>query len=185
MGSVSIVAALLGWSKLPTWLQELILILVLCALAAGAVWYWHHRTLETGITQGIAQVRQADADATKKVMADAAKQSAENVAVANQAAQDAQNEITQLHLYMDAHSHDADSLCQQTTNDRSSGMPESGPAVAGTTRSRPTAPVVQSVPTGNPINPKPTQRQLLRALAAVADTQSATLREFQTRASPP
>src|SRR6185312_8495714 len=73
-GSVdlSILAALLGWTKLPPWALELIVI----GLVAGGIWYWHHATLERGIAQGVAKQVTADDAATAKVKEKAARDTA-------------------------------------------------------------------------------------------------------------
>lgn len=171
---MSIIATLLGWSKLPQWALELI---VIGAIAGGLLWY-HHHVYETGIS---AQ-QHADSIASAKVEAQAA--------AATQAAQDAANkaqesyhaEVTRNAALAASHPLPAVRLCVNT--DSGPGVSEAGASFPGTQSARAPTGSVQRVPAGDhPIrsNEPADIGPMLSALAGRADEVSAELREFQGR----
>lgn len=178
---MSILAALFGFTRLPPWLIELVVILGL-----GLSGYVYHRhVIHVAIATGISQQQAADRDATHDLNAETDKQSALNLALATKAAADANEELDAIKRYVASHAR-AGSVCQQpATYPRSQVVPEGGSAHAGKAGAGPSPAVVQPVQPGDPGSPGRSQRELLTALAAVSDTVSAALREEQTIRSHP
>lgn len=156
------IAALLGWTKLPQWAMDL---LALAAVALG-VWYWHHSAVEAGVKQEIAAVQ-----------AESAKQTAALNAKINVAEHAHDEELANLRAYRDANPITPVSLCLSATPaavrpaNTDQGHPSAAPAI------------VQSVPAGDrsggAAQAGPDIGPLLDALAARADAVSAELRSRQ------
>ncbi|MGH9724567.1 MAG: hypothetical protein ACRD41_05825 [Candidatus Acidiferrales bacterium] len=170
---MSIIATLLGWSKLPQWALELAVIGVLVAGFA----YYHHRVYETGIT---AQ-QQADTKASAKVEAQAKAQTIAAQNAANAAEEAYRAEINRLAAAQQPIQ--PVFLCDNA-HAGNSGVPGAGAAEPRNARSSAGAGSVPRVSdrdsglrprAGNDIS------GLLGAWAQKADALSATIREFQSR----
>ena len=179
---MSIIAALFGWTKLPTWVQELIAILLLAAAASGAVAIWAHKEAAKGITEQ----KQADDAASKILIAKAAQETAALQAKATQAEHSHDQELADLQAYRAAHP-DTDGgvrLCIDT-HQSNSGVRPAGASIAGNETASATPGSLQQVPSGDHSGGAQTVGPdifgMLDALAGRADKVSAALREFQSR----
>jgi hypothetical protein len=170
------IAAVLGWTKLPQWALELILI----AAVAGGVWYWQHHL----IAEGVDKQKAADAIERKALEADTAKLTAQLQAKASTAEQAYDKERNANLEYQQSHPSRPVRLCLSTDN---SGkiLPQAGATIAGNATAGTPTPNVSEVPSGNSGGGAgtagPDISGMLSLLASRADDVSATLREFQTR----
>lgn len=160
------IAAILGWTKLPQWALELIAL----ALAAGGVWLWHYETYQSGVRAEVAKVEAIQAKVTASL-----------TAKANTAEHSHDSELNDLRTYRDQHPTADVRLCvptpsvqaPQTVTQRGSAAPSTGS--------------LQPVPAGDSgvrAEPGPNISGLLEALAARADQVTAQARELQSRNSP-
>jgi hypothetical protein len=160
------IAALLGWTKLPQWAIELIAL----ALAAGGVWLWHYETYQSGVKAEVA-----------KVEATQAKVTAALTAKANTAEHSHDQELNDLRTYRAADPVQPVRLCLPTPGLQATPAKlDSGTAVAS-------AGVVQPVPSGDTgvrAGAGPDISGLLETLAARADQITAQARELQSRDTP-
>jgi|GEM_PF-6293939 len=162
------IAVLLGWSKLPQWAMELIVI----AIVAGGVWYWQHERFESGIQEQ----QLADASARQKLAEDTAKQTALLQIQANVASTAYENEHKANVDYQ--FSHPVVGVC--LTPSGRSGVPKASSSKPGNVDSRPATANLPTVPGGD-IKSNATVNDLLKNLAMRCDDVSAVLREYQTR----
>lgn len=173
--SLSLIGKLLGWTGLPQWALELIVV----GAIAGGIWYWHHEAIE----QGIADQRAADALATQALEKDTAKQTAALQARATTAEQAYDKERSDHQNYIDSHPPLPVRLC--IANHSGALVPPSGTLKPGATDTSAGTAGVQSVPGGDSSGGAgtagPDISAMLSALGTAADTVSATLREFQQR----
>jgi hypothetical protein len=169
---MSIILKLLGWSGLPSWALEL---LVMGALAGGIL-YWDHLKIQEGVTRQ----RTEDNVALQKLRQDAAKQSQ----VLLERAQKAEGQYAQEHQdsadYRATHPLlGAEQLCNNPHggSPHLSAVPTLHPGDAASPAAAPVGPAVSG-----PDPQRPDDRlQLLSALGALCDDQSAVIREFQQR----
>lgn len=160
------IAALLGWTKLPQWALELLAL----AAVASSVWLWHHETYESGVKAEVALVEAANAKTTAAL-----------TAKATAAEHSHDQELTDLRAYRATSPVQPVRLCLSTA--RLQATPAQ--PVSGTTA--PAAGVVQPVPardTGVRAGAGPDIGGLLEALAARADQVAAQARELQSRNTP-
>jgi len=181
---LSILAALLGWTKLPPWALELIVI----GLVAGGIWYWHHATLERGIAQGVAKQVTADDAATAKVKEKAARDTAALRARGEAAEKAYAQAQLDLQAYRSAHPVGPvvlGGVCNDASHDSGPGLSGTPPAQSGNESSRPNPGPVQPVRAGTrAVGPVRAGRDLgpmLDAFALAADRLSDELREYQSR----
>ncbi len=166
------IAALLGWTKLPQWALELGVIAAL-AIAFGL---YHHHVLE----QGIRAQQTADRRASAKVEAKAAAATEAAQAAANAAEESYREEIAR---NLAARPLGSVLLCDNAHRG-SRSMSEGSSAYPGNARTGSSPGSISGVPSGD--SGLRTQRAhdisgLLGAWAQAADGVSATLREFQGR----
>lgn len=161
------IAAILGWTKLPQWALELIAL----ALVGGAVWYSYHYVYENGVADEVARVK---AQAAKDTIALQEK--------ANTAEHSHDNEILALQQYRTSHPEQPVRLCiSHPVRPASPTQPRAESPAAG-------AAVVQPVPGGDSgvraDGDSPDISGMLSALAASSDTTLATARECEARIKP-
>lgn len=168
------IATLFGWTKLPQWALELIVI----AAVAGGIFYWQHHE----INKGIALQKAADDAASQPLLRQAAEETATLKSKATMAEQTHAKEIAELtnrpdpnkpvRLCLDPHGSGQGVRPASAANSGNKGA--STPAIS-----------VQPVPDGNPASGAgragPDIEPMLTALAARADELSAELREVQAR----
>jgi len=170
------IAMLLGWTKLPQWALELIVIAaVALAVAAGM----HHL-----IDVGIERQRAADAVATDKLKAATAAKTAELQARATTAEQAYEKEVNDNIAYNSSHPVQPVRLCL-AANASGGFMPKAGATHPGDASASTPAANLQPVPAGNSGSGAgaagPDIAHLLDLLAGKADDISAALREYQNR----
>jgi hypothetical protein len=168
------IATLLGWTKLPQWALELIVI----AIVAGGVWYWQHERYEAGIS---AQVL-ADAKARDALIA---ATNAQTVALQTKAtlAEQAYDKERQSNIdYQRDNPIEPVRLCIAAKGG-GSHMPKTSVANPGNAATGAAAGNVLSVPSGDNSGGTgasgPDISGLLGLLAAKGDDVSGVLREFQ------
>lgn len=170
------IATLLGWTKLPQWALELIVI----AIVAGGIWYWQHSLIE----KGVIEQRIADAAASNKLNADTAKQTANLQARATLAEQAYDKERQDHQVYLDSHPLQPVRLCISTAVGRALVSAASAPH-SGNEGTGAAAPTLHDLPSGNSSGGAsaagPDISPMLELLAGAADKVSAELREFQKR----
>jgi hypothetical protein len=170
------IAAILGWTKLPQWALELIVV----AAVAGGIWYWQHHLVQEGINTQ----RAADAIATRQLEAATAQKTADLQAQATAAKEAYEKEHFDNLNYRDSHPLQPVRLCIATSHS-GSVMPQTGVAHSGNASSGTAAANVPAVPDGNSGGGAgaagPDISELLGLLAAKADNVSAVLREYQKR----
>lgn len=168
------IATLLGWTKLPQWALELIVI----AIVAGGVWYWQHERFEAGIS---AQVL-ADAKARDALIAATNKQTADLQAKATMAEQAYDKEHQSNIEYQRDNPIEPVRLCIATQSG-GSHLPKGSSANVGNAKTGTAAGDVLAVPQGNNRSRSgasgPDISGMLNLLAAKADDVSGVLREFQ------
>jgi len=169
------IATLLAWTGLPTWLSEMLVILVLAGGSALGVHLWE-RSL---IRDGIVQQQQADDKALQQFKAAADKitqQLRERAEAAEKAyAQERADSID----YQAQHPiTTADQLCHPYGGN--GHLPPSTGSHAGDARPGPATEPIQHLPPGDPSVSRD-RLQMLSVLAARADSMSAQLRLWQTR----
>ena len=171
----SLIAKLLGWTKMPQWALELIVIGVI----AASIWYWHYSTFESGVAQQVAK----DNAASDRVKADAALATQKLQAKADTAEHAHADEIAHLKDLV-AGSIDPVRLCV-APHTRSSGVPSAGGQIPGAEASGAATPGVQPVSIGDIGLQQESEGRdigpMLRAFGAAADSVSADLREYQNR----
>ena len=157
------IAALLGWTKLPQWAIELIAL----ALVGGAILLWHHETFEAGVKQEVARVELQNAKTTATLTAKA------NTAETLHA-----DENKDLDAFRSAHPIEPVRLCVPTPSLQTPAIIKvSSSAVA-------TGADVQPVPAGDSgVRQEPGRdiSELLDLLAGRADKVTAQARELQGR----
>jgi hypothetical protein len=161
-----VIAALLGWTKLPQWALELLAL----AAVAGGVWLWHYETYQSGVKAEVA-----------KVEAQQAKTTAIMTAKATAAEHSHDQELNDLRDYRAAHPELSVRLCVPTARLQAT------PAVAVSVSTAAAPGVVQPVPAGDTgvrAGQGPGIFGLLDALAARADQVTAQARELQSRDTP-
>lgn len=172
---MSIISALLGWTGLPTWLTELLAILIILG-GAGIWWKIHdHRLIQEGVAKEIAIETQESA----RIQRAADLQTQINLTRAKQAeaARDASEQA--LTQYRASHPDlNLSELCKPSGS--SAGVRQGRPRLAGNVEPSPAAGVVQPLPQADRGQPDD-RRLLLEALAGMADSTSNTLREYQAR----
>ena len=170
------IAALLGWTKLPQWALELIIV----AVVAGGVWYWQHHLID----EGVKKQQTADAVALQKLKTENDQKSAELQAKATMAEQAYDKEHTDSLEYQRTHPIGAVRLCLVANNGHSA-VPQGkaqDPGNAGTGAGTADVPKVPSGDSsGGAGEAGPDISKLLGLLAVKADTVSSTLREYQSR----
>ena len=170
------ITALLGWTKFPQWLLELIAI----AAVAGGIWYWQHARFE----QGIATQQAADAAQRQQLEADTIKKTAELQTKATLAEQAYDKERNDNAAYIGGHPIQPVRLCIAADNSRPI-VPAAGASHSGNESPRSGAAAIQPLPSGDSGGGSraaaPDIGNLLELLAARADDVSASLREFQNR----
>lgn len=171
------IAMLFGWTKLPQWAMELILIGL---LGLGFAIY-HRAVIEKGIAEQVA----IDNAATIKLQNDTKVQTAALKAQADTAEHAHDNELSELAAYRSAHPQQPVRLCLDAAHDRGTILPGStgidisheGLGAAGIS--------IQHVPDGDSGirtgGAGPDIASMLGALAGSADQVSAELREYQAR----
>lgn len=168
----AIIAKLLGWTKAPQWLLELILVVAVI----GAVWFWNHSVYESGIE---AQ-RAADAKATLAATVAANRETDRQRHRAEVAEKANADEHTALVDYQRDH-HSSVRLCNAPV--ATAGVPAAGASAAPAAGA--SAAGVQQVPGRDSGAGQGAEGRdiggLLDALAGRADEISADLREYQTR----
>ncbi|HKS75841.1 MAG TPA: hypothetical protein VJQ82_21695 [Terriglobales bacterium] len=167
---MSILAAIFGWTKLPQWALELLVI----AGLAGGFWMYHRHVYDTGIRAQQA----ADAKATAPLLkaADIQTQAWKNRATTAEAAH--AKDQSELALYRAARPI-VYRVCFDA-HDSGIGMPEASALVAGAQSAPAAATLGEPVPAGNTVVSED-RGPLLDAFAALFDTQDDTLRELQAR----
>jgi hypothetical protein len=170
------IAAVLGWTKLPQWALELIVI----AAVAGGILYWQHHE----INKGIALQKAADDKASAPLIQQAKAETAELRVKATMAEQTHAKEMADLQNLTGSHANQPVRLCI----DSHAGGQGVRPASTGDQGNRSTGSVtasVQPMPNGNSESGAgrdgPDIEPMLTALGAAADKVSAELRELQSR----
>jgi hypothetical protein len=168
------IAALLGWTKLPQWALELIII----AIVAGGVWYWQHERFEAGIAAQVAK----DTAQTNKIKLETAAETADLKARATTAEQAYDKEQTDNANYRSQHSQSV-RLCAQPTVRPI--VPATGGINSGNATTGSSSADVSKMSDGNSGSGAgqagPDIGSLLGLLAAKADNVSGVLREYQAR----
>jgi hypothetical protein len=170
------IAAILGWTKLPQWALELIVI----AGVAGGIWFWQHHL----IAEGVAQQKGADAIELQNLKVENDKKSADLQARATTAENARDKEVQDNANFRSSHPDQPVRLCL-ATNQGSGTVPKAtgqnpGNATAGSASANvPTVHAGDS--SGGPGAAGPDIGSLLGLLAEKADDVSSTLREFQSR----
>lgn len=170
------ITALLGWTKLPQWVLELIIV---AAVAIG-IWYWQHHL----IAEGVAKQQAADTVASDKLKAKTARDTANLLAKATIAEQAYDKERADNQSYRDSHPLQPVRLCISTAVGRAlvsaASQPHPGNEGAGAATSN-----LHDLPSGNSSGGAsaagPDISALLGLLASKGDSVSAELREFQKR----
>jgi hypothetical protein len=170
------IATLLGWTKLPQWALELIII----AAVAGGIWYWQHHL----IAEGIAQQKGADAIELQKLKTENDKKSADLQARATTAENARDKEVQDNADFRSTHPMQPVRLCL-STNQGHSAVPQTTGQNSGDVAAGASSANVSTLPGGNssggPGATGPDISSLLSLLAEKADNVSSTLREFQSR----
>jgi len=174
---MSLLAKLLGWTGLPTWALEVILVLVV----AGGVWVYHEHVVSKLISAGRAQQQADDLKALDALKTDRDKQQELIQARAEEAQHAYEQEQADLRAYRITHPDGPpNKLCINTPYRGSPDLHGASAANRGAAASSAPTPVLQPLPQAN-TGSGPDRRRLLDDLAAMADTLSATLRESQHR----
>lgn len=172
---MSIILKLLGWTGFPTWALELG---VMVGIGAGVL-YWDHLKIQ----EGVHRQQTADNVALQKLRQDAVKQSQALL----DRAQKAEGQYAQEHQdsadYRATHPLlGAEQLCN-APHGGSPHLPPGSTPKPGDAATPTPVPVVPAVP--GPDSQRSDDRlQLLSALAALCDDQSALIRELQKRDNP-
>lgn len=177
------IAALFAWfggSKVPQWLQDLLIILLVILIVAGGTWYYGHVHYEAGVA---AQIAKDTAERTQ-IIADNDKKTAELQARATTAEKAYDDERNQTANFNAANPLEPIRLCN-TTAVGTGHLSNPGSPLRGAKSASPAAAGIQQMPTGNSsLRDESGGRDisgLLEALAESADAVSASLREFQNR----
>lgn len=170
------IGALLGWTGLPSWLQELIAVAVGALAVGGAVLLYEHHVFETGVQAQ--EAKDASALAQAQQLADAQTLALQKQASAAHDAYLTEKANNNALLTALASQPDASELCKPT-QDHSPVPGASAPAsgVAGAPAS--SGPLPQ-MPEGGTLSADDRIRMLL-ILASRADDLSAQVRELQSR----
>jgi hypothetical protein len=170
------ITAILGWTKLPQWALELIVI----ALVAGGIWYWQHSLVEKGIAEQVA----LDTIASDKLKAETTRLTAELQIKATTAEQAYDKERADNQSYRDSHPIQPIRLCISTAIGRALVSAASAPHPGNESTST-AAQNIHDLPSGNSSSGAgaagPDIGPLLDLLANKADQISSELREFQSR----
>jgi len=169
------IATLLGWTKLPQWALDLIVV----ALVAGGIWYWQHHLID----EGVKKQKATDAVESQKLLAEAKNETLELKAKATMAEQTHAKEIADLQKFHDDHPNGPVRLCLAAPGGKS--VRPAGGANSGNEATGASTASVQPVPGGDTSSGAgtagPDIEPMLTALGTAADKVSATLREFQAR----
>jgi len=167
-----LIAAILGWTKLPQWALELIVIL----FVAGGIWFWQHERYEAGIT---AQVT-TDAAASAKVKreADAKTATLQLRATTAELAYEQEHQ-TNLQFQHDHLLSDV-RLCVAAAPS-GSHVPASGAVKPGAATAGAAPASVPAMPAGNTSGAAVDIGPMLSSFANSCDEVSAVLREYQQR----
>lgn len=177
---MSLLIKLLGFTGMPPWALELVLV----GAVGLSVWGYHLHVVHISIAKGVQQQLVADDKATQKLNTDTDKQTAQKLAVAEKAAADASQELDEIKRYVASHAQRGSVCDRPTTYHRSPVVPERGPAHSGDADASPgPTPVLPLYDGTNRSNAErdSDQLELLQLFAARADEISASLREFQAR----
>lgn len=170
------IAALLGWTKLPQWALELIVI----AAVAGGIWYWQHHEVD----KGIALQKAADDKASAPLIQQAKAETAELRVKATMAEQTHAKEMADLTNLTGSHANQPVRLCIDP-HAGGQGVRSASTGVQGNKSPSTAAADLQPVPDGNSQSGAgragPDIEPMLTALGAAADKVSAELREVQAR----
>lgn len=170
------IAAILGWTKLPQWTLELIVILIV----AGGIWFWQHERFEAGI----ASQQSADALQTQRLKADAANQTQVLQTRADMAEQDYEQEHKDNLDYRSSHPDQPVRLCIAAAASGSS-VPKASGSHPGDASAGAAPADVPKVSDGNSSSgggqAGPDIGPLLKLLELRADNVSGVLREYQKR----
>jgi hypothetical protein len=173
---VSAIGAFLDFLHARKWLVELLLVVAII----GAVVWWHHSTLEKGIADGVAKQKALDDHASAELHAQVAQLTAQNVALAAAAHAKYEDDHAQTIATAVAPVGTRELCKPAEAHDRSVGMSKAGRAQPGNDATAALTPVVREVPAPDH-GQSDDRRRLLGALAALADEQSAVIREYQAR----
>ncbi len=179
---MSIVGLLLGWTGLPKWASELVLIGIVAAGAVGAFWLYHHHVY----VEGIHAQQVADQRASAKVVAQARAETKAAQAQANAAHDAYLQEISHEAIAAARHPLPAVRLCLDAHRGGFS-LPEAGATYPGNAGASTAAGGVPALPgADHPVRSRrgPDISGLLELLAGRADQVSAVLREYQARNPP-
>lgn len=175
---MSLFLSLLGWTKLPPWVIELAVVV----LVAGGVWLYQEHVSSKLIDAGRSAQRLEDQKALDKLRKDTATQQQLIQASADKAHQQYEREHADLTAYQLAHPIlSAVQLCQQPAPRRGSGdMHATSGVHAGTDGNATTGKVFQPVyPSDSP--GADYRLRLLDGFGRLCDTLSSSIRESQHR----
>jgi hypothetical protein len=179
-GDHQMIAALLGWTKLPQWGMELVMLGIVASAVAGGVLYWNHHLID----EGVAKQKAADDAATATLQATTKTQTAALLKRATTAEQLYASEQTANQNYVTSHPLQPVRMCINSHNSRGV-MPQAGTPKPGDASTGAGPQLVQSVPAGDsgsgPGAVGVDIAPLLNALGIAADKVSAQLREYQSR----
>lgn len=171
------IAAILGWTKLPQWAMELIVI----AAVAGGIWYWQHHLVDEGINRQQA----ADNAALEPLIQQAKDETAQLKVKADMAEQTHAKEMAALQRYHDDNPEQPVRLCLDAHGGDNGSVPPAGGKNGGNQGAGASPSGVQPVHDGDNQSGArgagPDIEPLLTALGAAADKVSAELRENQSR----
>lgn len=170
------IAMLLGWTKLPQWAMELIVVGLL-----GLGFAAYHRAV---LDKGIEEQQAADAKASQVLQQKAAQKTAALADQADKAEHAHDDELKELAAYRSSHTAQPVRLCLNSDGG-GVGVPQSAGIVVSHAGTGTAGISVQHVSGGNHSGgvgqAGPDISSLLGTLAARADQVSAELREFQAR----
>lgn len=180
--SIGIIAKLFGFTKLPQWALEL---LVIGVIVLG-IWMYHLHVVNISIAKGVAEQKTADEQASKELQQQTDQQSAAKLKAAMDAARVYAKEISTLTQYINDNELHG-SLCQPAPHTGRQVVSTRSPPDSGGDRSAASAGNVQSVPSrDSSVGPPGAAdvRGMLSLLAQRADELSARMRKIQARFKP-
>jgi hypothetical protein len=173
---VSAIGACLEFLHSRKWLVELVLVLAI----GGAIAWWHHSTLEKGIAAGVAKQKALDDRASAKLHEQVEQFTAQNIALAAAAHAKYEDDHAQTMVAASAPVATRELCKPAEAHGRSVGVSEASRAQPGDDATAAVTAVVREVPTSDH-GQSDNRRRLLGALAALADEQTAVIREYQAR----